>query len=391
MKSWFLIVVACLVGCSPARESLTEEELTQRREAYLATVRAEQREHVQVVFDRLERESGVPDATLDVLVLSSGGQLGAFGSGFLKGWGEVEGELSRPEFDVVTGVSTGSLIAPFAFLGDEESYDAVYEAYRQPMSSLARTKGVFFFSPRQSSFLDNRPLKDLIADFVDEDVVQRIAQIHEEERRILLIGTHNLDEEMMRTWSVGLHASRDNALERVRSILLASCAIPVAYPPVEIDGALYCDGAVSTPLLLGVDTPTRAAGRWQEGRDWPRLRLWVIVNERLMLPPRVAQPTWVDVGLGIVQSMGRTSTHATLRTLELFALYLNSVGATVEFRFVHVPDDVQPDSNALFDEEFMRGLSDRGRAMGADPASWMTQVPSYEWPEDDDEASGAGG
>lgn len=381
------VALALLTGCAPHRDALTDAELQQRRDAYIQTVRAEQQDHVQAIIDRLERESGDPDGTLDILVLSSGGQYGAFGSGFLKGWGEVEGEMARPEFDVVTGVSTGALIAPFAFLGDEASYDKVYDAYRQPMGSLGRTRGVFFFLPRRSSFLDNGPLKELIADFVDESVVERIGDAYETENRILLIGTHNLDEEMMRTWSVGAQAARPDGLEHVRNILLASCAIPVVYPPVEIDGSLYCDGAVSTPLLLGVDTPTRAAARWQdraEDFNWPRIRLWVIANERLSLPPRVAQPTWVDVGVGVVQSMGRTTTHATLRTLELLALYMNAIGADVEFRYVAVPDGIQPDSSALFDESFMLSLSDLGRQMGADPESWLTSVPAYEWPEADE-------
>ena len=52
--------------------------------------------------------------SIDVLALSGGGAEGAFGAGLLVGWTEAG---NRPEFSIISGTSSGALIAPFAFLG----------------------------------------------------------------------------------------------------------------------------------------------------------------------------------------------------------------------------------------------------------------------------------
>jgi predicted acylesterase/phospholipase RssA len=88
--------------------------------------------------------------TIDILVISGGGDWGAFGAGVLKGWGRVTGEFARPHFDVVTGVSTGALIAPFAFLGDEASIDRILQMYRNPQEDWAK-RGFVFFWPSNPS------------------------------------------------------------------------------------------------------------------------------------------------------------------------------------------------------------------------------------------------
>jgi hypothetical protein len=384
MRTTLILALAVLGACAPSRPTLTPAELADRRRAYIETVNAERAAHAQAILRRIEQEAD-GDATLDLLVLSSGGQYGAFGSGFLEGWGDVEGEMARPVFDVVTGVSAGALMAPFAYLGDDESYRVVYEAYRDPGPGMMRTRGLLFFLPRRTSFLDNSALESLVEEFIDDERTRRIARVRREESRVLLIGTHNLDEGLMRTWSVGLEAARPDGVDRVRRILLASAAIPVVFPPIEIDGALYADGAVSSPLFLGTGTPLHVAALWQEANPElaaAKIRVWVIVNEKLSSEPRVAQPAWLDVGIGIARSMMRSGTYAALRTTELMALYLRERGADVEFRFVHVPADFEdPPAQDLFDRQTMQRLSDRGVEMGRDPASWLTHVPGFEWPE----------
>jgi len=90
--------------------------------------------------------------TVDLLVISGGGDWGAFGAGVLKGWSKVQGDMARPQFDIVTGVSTGALIAPFAFLGDDASIERVVQLYRNPKEDWAKSRGILFFWPTNPSF-----------------------------------------------------------------------------------------------------------------------------------------------------------------------------------------------------------------------------------------------
>ena len=75
----------------------------------------------------------IPRFTNYFLAISGGGDDGAFGAGLLAGW-SARGD--RPVFGLVTGVSTGALSAPFAFLGGE--YDAKLK--QKPVSYLAALK-----------------------------------------------------------------------------------------------------------------------------------------------------------------------------------------------------------------------------------------------------------
>ena len=99
-----------------------------------------------MLLARVEAKARSPQATIDFLILSGGGDWGAFGAGVLKGWGRVTGEMARPQFDVVTGVSTGALIAPFAFLGDDESIERIVRLYRNPQADWTKSRGLFFFA-----------------------------------------------------------------------------------------------------------------------------------------------------------------------------------------------------------------------------------------------------
>ena len=212
-----------------------------------------------------------------LLSLSGGGDNGAFGAGLLVGW-TAHGD--RPKFKLVTGVSTGSLIAPFAFLGSE--YDAaltdvytnidpgkVFEKRFLPVAALA-----------QNGLSDTHPLYDLISHYVDEPLLARIAAEYEK-GRLLLIQTTDLDAGRPVVWNIGAIAAsgRPEAIDLVRHILLASASIPAAFPPVmfdvEVEGQSYQEmhvdgGAVSQAFLVptGLDPNDRP----REGRVSPQKR-----------------------------------------------------------------------------------------------------------------------
>src|SRR6185503_6467152 len=192
---------------------------------------------------------------LELLAISGGGDKGAFGAVLLNGW---TASGTRPTFKLVTGVSTGALIAPFAFLGPE--YDKVLEEVYTTLSpeDVARPRSIIA-AIQNDGMADNEPLWTLISKYVDERLLAAIAAEHEK-GRILLIGTTDLDARQPVIWNVGNIAASgsSDALRLFRSILLASAAIPGAFPPtlvdVEADGKRYqemhVDGGASSQVFL---------------------------------------------------------------------------------------------------------------------------------------------
>src|SRR6185436_5577175 len=136
----------------PERQASTQEELLAQRRAQDAARAEGAKRLVAQMLARVEAKARTPRATIDFLIISGGGDWGAFGAGVLKGWGRVKGDMTRPEFDAVTGVSTGALIAPFAFLGDDASIERIVQLYRNPASDIATSRGLLFFLPNNPSF-----------------------------------------------------------------------------------------------------------------------------------------------------------------------------------------------------------------------------------------------
>ena len=202
---------------------------------------------------------------------------------------------------------------------------------------------------------------------------------------MLLIGTTNLDAGRGRAFDLSKYInakSYPGPFERFSSILLASSAIPTVFPPVEIDGMYYADGGATSNLFLVV--LSRSAGPLDEfvarhpEAPKPKLRIWVVVNERLVPQPAVTQPRWMSVG-------GRALNTLTA-TNELFALdlvqdivteYREEHGVEAEFRMVAIPANApQPETNEMFDQKNMLQLEELGRNMATDPSSWRSDVPS---------------
>src|SRR5260370_5399094 len=222
--------------------------------------------HVAVESDDRERamllrngRPAEPLAPAGFLAISGGGDFGAFGAGLLIGWTE---HGQRPEFKLVTGVSAGALIAPFAFLGP--TYDDVL---RTVCSSLGPRD---VYHPRNllaafssDAFADNSPLAAIIAKYVTRDLLVSVAREYAK-GRLLLIGTTNLDSRQPVVWNMGEIASSTDprALDLFRKLMLASTAIPGIFPPVmidvEVDGKRYqemhVDGGVMTQVFLSPPT-----------------------------------------------------------------------------------------------------------------------------------------
>jgi patatin-like phospholipase/acyl hydrolase len=393
-----LVLVTCVatVSCgAPKRPEVPADELYRHQQSYLHAVAEERLELLEIGLRRMKREwddyvtTGGTPPVRDILILSGGGAKGAFGAGFLDGWDSIEsGPMALPEFDTVTGVSTGALIAPFAFVGTSEAYDTIFEFYRNPRDDWVKKRKPFAFWPSRVSMFDNENLEAYIREHVGEDLIRHVARGAEEDR-VLLIGATNLDQGRMRVWNLCVEtrdALESDALDRIQSMLLASAAIPAAFPPVEIDGDMYVDGGASEQLYALGDTNRvlNPAAIWRErhpGVPLPKVRIWIIVNTRLELAPEVTQPRWGTIVGRSLSTLMRASLVSTLQRLQATAeMYRTSEDADVEFRYVAIPNDYSPiEGDEMFDKEIMTALSDLGRRMGADPSSWRTGVPSIAW------------
>ena len=186
---------------------------------------------------RLQRHYGAASlkgrkVSIESLSLSGGGDDGAFGAGLLVGWSESG---SRPEFDVVTGISTGSMIAPLAFLGPR--YDALLKQAYTTVSTdqLVKAQVLPAILGSADSLVDPKPLANMIAHYTNQQMLEEIAAEYRK-GRVLLIGTTNLDAQRPVIWDIGALANsgRPDALQLMRKIMLASASVPGALPPVEI-------------------------------------------------------------------------------------------------------------------------------------------------------------
>jgi hypothetical protein len=322
---------------------------------------------------------------IDILIVSGGGDWGAFGAGFLRGWLKVPAQhpLAKPEFDAVTGVSTGALIAPFAFLGDERSIDEIVNLYRNPGADWVKQRGILFFLPDNISFAEVPGLEREMREHINMDLVKRVASAGAD-GRLVAVNTTNLDDASSRVFDLGAEAQRavnENNLDRIHNIMLASAGIPGAFPFRMIDDQLYVDGGVTGNIVYGgrLSEDHSLPALWQKAYPnlpIPKIRFWVIFNNQFRPVPVVVAPNWPAV----IQRAMETSTRAATATAVRHLFAITEISrlkrkADIEVRIVSIPEDWYPPVPGTFIKETMNNLTDLGEKMGADPASWSTEPP----------------
>jgi hypothetical protein len=381
VKAALLFALALLAACAsaPERAQRNPVDLLASRRGEDTLRELERGALVERFLARVEAKRG---GTLDVLVISGGGDWGAFGAGVLKGWGRLKGEHARPQFDVVTGVSTGALIAPFAFLGDEASIDRIVQLYRNPQSDIAISRGWLFFMPGNPSLYVLPGLERELRGGIDRAMLERIVA-EGAKGRALLVNTTNVDLGDNRVWDLVAEAKHSLAgdEDHLRSVLLASAGIPAVFPARGIGDYLYVDGAITGNIIYGGEARENQGlhARWQRKhpeRPMPRLRYWVIFNNQVRFPPQVVRDRWPDI-MGRTTIMAtQTSTLNSLRHLFAMAEIARlKYKADVEVRLMAVPEDYLPSKPGTFVKEVMNELADLGERMGADPKSWITDAP----------------
>jgi len=261
----------------------------------------------------------------------------------------LEGLGARPDFDAVTGVSTGALIAPFAFLGDDQSIDKIATMYRNPQADWIRRRGLIAFLFGGASFVDIPGLEAEVRRTLDWDMMRRLAEAGSG-GRVLLINASNLDYGEIQYWDVVAEAQRaldTGKPDRVYDMLLASAAVPGAFPPREIDGRLFVDGAVTGNILYGAlpgeDSFVAQWMRTHPDVPVPKIRYWIIFNNQFRPPPEVVQPRWSAVFLRSTRMAMRSATVNSIR--HLLALAENArlkSNIDVEVRYIAMPDNWVP-------------------------------------------------
>jgi hypothetical protein len=352
---------------------------TEMRMAHSRVVERAKAEYDQFVAGERKEPPGV-----NILVISGGGDYGAFGAGFLKGWRKVPAQhpLAKPEFDAVTGVSAGTLIAPFAFLGDERSIDQIVDLFRNPKTDWLRER-LLYFLPANSSFDEIPGLERDVRNFVNMEMVRRIAKAGAD-GRILAVNTTNVDQGTSRVFNLVSEAERavvSGQLDRFHSILLASAGIPGLFPFRMIDGELYVDGGITGNIIYGGrgDENDKFPALWQESYPnlpIPKMRIWVIINNQFRPPPQVTEPNWPAVVQRSLETGTRSSTTIAVRHLYAMAEIARlKRKAEVEVYVASIPGDWSPPVEGSFMKQTMNSLADLGEKMGADPSSWSGGPP----------------
>lgn len=324
-----------------------------------------------------ERYSGIYGRHHSYLAISGGGENGAFVAGLLHGW-TAAGD--RPEFTVVTGISAGALVAPFAFLGPE--YDEVLKKVSLELKpdDVYKKRGLIR-ALRTDAMANTEPLKALIAQYVDEEVMHKIAAAHRD-GRALNIGTANLDSMRPVIWRIGTIANsgHPDSLALIRQILLASASVPAAFPPVlmqvEADGAqydeLHVDGGATSQVFLypvGLDFDVILDKLEVPGRP----KVYVIRNSRL-------DPKYKQVENKLFPIAGR-SLESLVRTQgigDLYRIYLQTCRDGLGFNLAYIPAEFTEESEEEFDTAYMQDLFDLAYERAKAGYVWETMPPELE-------------
>lgn len=319
------------------------------------------------------------EKSYSALAISGGGANGAFGSGFLCGWTAAG---TRPTFKLVTGISTGALAAPYAFLGSEYD-DLLKEIYTtvQTKNIIEKYNPLSILSARES-FASSSPLQNLIKQHANTALLQSVAQAHNEGRR-LYIGTTHMDAQRLVVWNMGKIAQigTKEALQLFRNVLLASAAIPTALPPVfipvEVDGKLYdemhTDGGTATQLFfhggtLDLAKAGKGGGLVLGGR--PIARLYVIRNGKMQ-----SDPQQIPRNLQKISTRALETALKTAAMNSLFRMYVFARREQSELFYVAIPEDFAFQTEELFDREEMNRLFEIGFAKATSNDPWQENLP----------------
>ncbi len=293
--------------------------------------------------DYFEKHKTYP--ALHYLALSGGAYNGAFGAGLLSGWTDTG---KRPDFALVTGVSAGALIAPFAFLGSR--YDATLRT------------------------------------FFTTTIMADIAAAHRKGRR-LFIGTTNMEAQRGVIWDIGAIANsgNPNALNLIHQIILASASIPGVFRPVFIDvkvgnasyGEIHADGGVTSQVFVYPLKVQRSVVD-EFSRYHMERHLYIIRNSKITPEYKVLQPGFFTLSQRSVETLAKYQGLG-----DLYRLYLSTQRDGIDYNLVYIPSGFNAKTKEYFDPVYMSQLFDVGYTMASQPGTWMKKPPNLDYSPDE--------
>ena len=376
----------------PVRHPLPENLLDQVQVADLPGIRdwgdvhSEHLEKsaVESIRQEMAANHGKLEPEMIFLALSGGGGDGAFGAGILCGWTAAG---TRPRFKLVTGISTGALIAPFAFLGPE--YDARLKAAYTTMSdkdvyTVTSVATLVLRLGKIEAAANTKPLAELIKRLFDENMLRAIAAEHNKGRR-LLVGTTQLDAQRLVIWNLGALAAtyHPDALKLFRQVLLASASTPVALNPVYIKvkaagqeyDEMHVDGGVKTQLMLYGEAISFYTTRKKLGPQVPHrpCKLYIIRNAQVSPEYESIKPHIWAIGPRAMTSMTKSQ-----GTSDLYRIYLLAQRDGIDYNLAFIPLDFKTKRNSEFDTKYMNEEFELAYNLARSGYKWSKYPPGFE-------------
>jgi predicted acylesterase/phospholipase RssA len=318
---------------------------------------------------------------LHYLAISGGASDGAYGAGLLNGWSET-GE--RPDFAIVTGVSTGALIAPFVFIGPQ------YDAKIKELFTTTSSKDIFkgnVWSVLNGIFgglalTDDTPLAQKIEESITPKIMAEIAAEHRKGKR-LFIGTTNLEAQRGMIWDIGAIAlsNHPEALKLIHKIMLASASIPGIFSPVSIDvtaggnryNEIHTDGGVISQVFIYPLKLQRSVIDEFVHYHMER-HLYIIRNSKVTPQYELLEPGLFAITTRSINTLGKYQGIG-----DLFRIYVGSQRDGVSYNLSYIPADFSAESTELFDPAYMRKLFHLGYQIGKQPKHWMKKPPGVDY------------
>ena len=378
-----IALIALLGGCAAVHRPpttiptlLTDADVARQAERILR----------DTVIARLARRIiARPDHAADILMLSGGGQNGAYGVGFLRGW-RARTDRPMPGFDLITAISTGALQAPFVLTNSATAIDTLTALYREAADRIAPSFDWWFWLRKTGGLVNTRRYDASIARVIDDRFRTDLQAAFAADRQVIF-GTTDLDIATGRSWDLRSALDTGSAgLQRTHRLLKAATAIPGIFPQVVVDGHVHSDGGVVSNLLTlltfddyrAVIDRVRAAGVTAP----VSIRVAVIMNGWTHAQPVVMNPAsrkaingrWSTLSFFMHQPQ-------VLEGLESLARAVSTgvPGVTMEMRWTAIPSELalEPEANTLFNKAWMLRLEELGTARATSASPWDSIVSPY--------------
>ncbi len=331
------------------------------------------------VFDRFRQEvfaaAQARHEPVTLMALSSGGSDGAFGAGFLKGLSESH---QRPQPTIVTGISTGALMSPFAFLGPQ--YDAtLQDLYTSGFASALVEDASVLNGLIGNALVDSDKLGRFIARYIDQGVLDAVAAEHRKGRRLLVVTT-NIDQQRSVVWNMGaIAASRaPGSLALFRQVLAASASVPALFPPrlIEVESGghafqeMHVDGAAIRQVYIAPDSIIYGGARNKEQQIKD---IYILVNNKIDPSFKVVENSTVALATRGLSTVLKREGRNNVLSSYAYAVQ-HGLGYHIAFIDADVPEP-SGDATNQFNTTYMTTLFERGEERGSVAHPWASQPP----------------